>query len=230
MSLNHNQEKQFNLGPGTSLAELDSSSLDAITRAAVRRSYEKGQIVCLEGESCPGLIIIESGWLSSVKISPQGREQEIRIEGPGNMINEISLMAGNTNLLTLKALEDSIIWVIERSVFFDLMANHPMLNTVITQNLAKLVVQLLNLVEDLSLRNVEGRLAHLLLNRSTDGVIHRRNWSTQEEMASRIGTTSVVISRVLNEMQDQGTIRLERNKIHILDRGKLEAVVFQNNK
>jgi len=48
------------------------------------------------------------------------------------------------------------------------------LSKIITRNLAKLVVQLFYLVEDLSLRNVEGRLVHRLLNISKDGVIHRQ--------------------------------------------------------
>ncbi len=217
-------------GPGTCLAELDSSSLAAISAAAMRKSFEKGQFVCLEGEPCPGLIIIESGWLSSVKISPQGREQEIRLAGPGEMINEISVMAGETNLVTLKSLENSIVWVIERSEFFNLLGQHPQLNNIITQNQARLIVQMLNLIEDLSLRNVEGRLAHLLLIRSENGVINRRYWSTQEEIASRIGTTSVVISRVLNEMQNSGAIRLDHRQIYILDHKKLEASAYLNLK
>jgi CRP-like cAMP-binding protein len=217
-------------GPGTCLSELDASSLVAITEVAVKRTYEKGQILCLEGEPCPGLIIIESGWLTGVKISPQGREQEIRLAGPGEMINEISVMGGENNLITLKSMDHSNVWLIERDTLFDLMAKHPMLSNLITQNLAKRVVQLLNLVEDLALRNVEGRLARLLLDHSQDGIVQRQNWSTQAELAARIGTTSVVISRVLNEMEDQGAIRLEHHQIQILDYKILESAAYLNQK
>ncbi len=230
MGLDDEKQLQFPLGPGTCLAELDASSLSAITGAAVRQTYKRGQIVCLEGETCPGLMIIESGWLAGVKISPQGREQEIRLAGPGEMINEISVMAGDVNLITLKSLEDSTVWVIGNQEFFDLMAQHPKLSHIITRNLANVVIQFLNLVEDLALRNVEGRLANMLLNHSQDGILQRRCWSTQEEMAARIGTTSVVVSRVLNEMQDQGTIRLDHHQIQILDPKKLETTVFSNYK
>ncbi len=178
-------------GQGTCLSELDTHSLTAIIQVALKRIYAKGEIVCLEGEPCPGLFIIETGWLTGIKISPEGREQEIRLAGPGEMINEISVMGGETNLITLKSLDASTVWLIERETLFDLMSKHPMLNQLITKNLAKRVVQLLNLVEDLSLRNVEGRLAHLLLNRSENGVIKHYHWSTQAEIAASIGTTSV---------------------------------------
>jgi CRP/FNR family transcriptional regulator, cyclic AMP receptor protein len=217
-------------GLGTSLAELDALSLEAITKAAIRHTINKGEIVCLEGEPCPGLMIVESGWLRGVKTSPQGREQETRSAGPGEMLNEVSVMAGGNNLVTVKSLESSVVWLIGREVLFDLMAKHPLLSNTITHNLAKHVVHLLNLVEDLALRNVDGRLAHLLLDSSKDGIIHRHNWSTQAEMAACIGTTPEIVSRVLNELEDRGAIRLERHQIFILDREILESVEFQKYK
>lgn len=230
MGENHNQNVHFTLGTGTSLSELDAESLAAISQAAVRRSYDKGQFVALEGEPCPGLLIVESGLIASTKISPQGREQEIRLVGPGELINEISIMVGDTNLVTLKTLSDSVVWVIEPDQFKDLMSKHQDLHDIITHNLARLVVQLVNVIEDLSLRNVEGRLANLILNQSENGVFHRKMWLTQEEMAARVGTTSVVVSRTLNEMQNQGAIRLEHNLIRILNHEILASVVYRSQK
>ena len=87
------------------------------------------------------------------------------------------------------------------------------MSSLITKKLAQRVIQLLDLVEDLALRNVEGRLAHLLLSRSTNGIMARRSWETETEMAANIGTTSVIISRILGEMQNQGAIRLSHNQI-----------------
>jgi CRP-like cAMP-binding protein len=208
---------------GTCLSELDASSLEAVTKAAFRRTYKKNEIVCLEGEPCSGLMIVESGWIKAVKISPQGREQETRLAGPGDMVNEISLMAGENNLVTLKSLESSLLWVIERDTLFRLMAEHPLLSQLMSKNLAQQVVHLLDLVEDLALRNVNERLARLLLERSQNDIIHRQNWSTQAEMAARIGTTPVIVSRTLGKMENDGAIRLDRQKITILDRKKLES-------
>jgi CRP-like cAMP-binding protein len=230
MNLEQDRKIRAAFGPGTCLSELDTRSLDAIIQAAVRRTYQKAQMVCLEGEPCPGLMIIETGWLAGLKVSPQGREQEIRVAGAGEMINEISVMAGETNLLTVKALEESTVWIIQRNFLFDLMARNPILSNIITRNMANRLVHLLNLVENLALRNVEGRLAHLLLERSKDGIFHRYHWSTQAEMAACIGSTPEVVSRILNEMEDQGAIRLDRHEIGILDNKMLEAAAYQKYK
>jgi CRP-like cAMP-binding protein len=230
MNFDRDQMLLSAFGPGTSLSELDTSSLDAIKKVAIRKNYEKGQIICLEGEPCPGLIIIESGWLKGMRISSQGREQETRLAGPGEMLNEVSVMVGGDNLITLKSLEASVLWVVERETWFDLMAKHPHLSNTISQNLAKQVVNLLNLVEDLALRPVDARLAHLLLNRSTGDIVYRQSWATEAEMAASIGTTSELISRVLNEMEGHGLIRLEHHRIYILNRKMLEEIAFQKSK
>lgn len=230
MDFERGGKMRSSFGPPTCLSELDAASLNAIIAAAVRRTIKKGNFICVEGEPCPGLIIIESGWVQGVKVSPQGREQEIRLAGPGEMINEISVMAGEINRLTLKTLENSIIWIIEREIILGLMAKHPILSNIITQNMAKRLVQLMDIVEDLALRNVEGRLARLILNYSTSNHIQDHHWSTREEIASRIGTTSVVISRVLHEMEDQGAIRLDGHQIYILNDKILEAVAFNEYK
>jgi CRP-like cAMP-binding protein len=226
MNADRESKIHFAFGQGTCLAELDALSLEAISKAAVRHTFNKGEFVCLEGEPCPGLMIVESGWLKGEKVSPQGREQETRLAGPGEMLNEASVMAGGDNLVTIKSLESSVVWLIGREILFDLMAKHPHLSNTITYNLAKHVEYLLNLVEDLALRNVDGRLARLLLERSKDGIIYRHNWSTQAEMAACIGTTPEIISRVLNDLEDRGAIRLEHRRICIVDHQMLESVLY----
>ena len=50
-------------------AGLDATTLEAIARAAVRRSFDAGQVVFLEGEACAGLYVVQEGWLKALKIS-----------------------------------------------------------------------------------------------------------------------------------------------------------------
>ncbi len=82
---------------------------------------------------------------------------------------------------------------------------------------------LLSLVEDLSLRTVEARLARLLLEQSRGGTVQRRRWATQSEMAARLGTVPDVLNRALRSLVDEGLIQVERHQIQILDLQGLEA-------
>ncbi|HUW14316.1 MAG TPA: helix-turn-helix domain-containing protein, partial [Anaerolineae bacterium] len=93
----------------------------------------------------------------------------------------------------------------------------------ITRNLAQRVLHLMGLVEDLSLRPVAARLARVLLDHSTGEVMDRRRWSTQAEMAARLGTVPEVLNRALSGLAAEALIGIERHRIRILDREGLEA-------
>ena len=204
-------------------ARLDPPTLESISEAAIRRSYDAGQVVFLEGEPNSGLYAVQEGWLRAVKISPAGREQVMRFVGPGEMFNEIGVFAGGLNQVTVEALEASVVWIVPRETLLSLMDKHPSLCRLITQNLAERILHLISLVEDLSLRTVEERLARLLLEQSRGDVVSRRRWSTQAEMAARLGSVPDVINRALRGLVEVGLIQIERRQILILDREGLQA-------
>ncbi len=205
-------------------AGLDIATLETVAQAAIRRDFDTGQIVFLEGEACVGLYIVRSGWLKAVKLSLSGREQVLRFLGPGETFSEISVLAAApNNPATVIALEASSTLIVTRDMMLQLLDEHPGLARIIIQNLAGRVMHLVSLVEDLSLRSVEARVARTLLENASGGVLHRRQWATQAEMAARLGTVPDVISRVLRGLVEAGLIRIERREINILDPQALEA-------
>ena len=205
-----------------SFAGLDADTLEAIARFANPRNYDAGQVVFIEGEPCAGLYVIQEGWLKSVKISISGREQIINFVGPGETLNEVGVIADGINPATAEALEPAKVWIIQRDALLRLMDEHPPLALVITQNLAKRVLHLMKMVENLSLQTVEARLAGIFLEHSTSDVLNRRRWSTQSEMAARLGTVPDVLNRALRSLAEEGLIQIERHQIQILDRKGLE--------
>ena len=212
-----------------SLEGLDAATLDAIAHAAVKREYDASQVVFLEGEPCAGLYVVQDGWLKAVKTSPNGREQVMRFVGPGEVFNEIGVLVGDANLVTVIALEAATVWIIRRDTLLRLMDEYPRLARTITQNLGKRVLHLISLVEDLSLRTVEARLARVLLEQSTEEVLQRHRWTTQTEMASRLGTVPDVLNRALRSLVEEGLIQMERHQIRILNRQRLEAKAMMSH-
>ena len=83
---------------------------------------------------------------------------------------------------------------------------------------------LVRMVEDLSLRSVEARLARLLLEQAQGTIIHRQSWATQAEIASRLGTVPDVINRTLRKMSEDGIITVARQQIQILDPDTLKRI------
>ena len=204
------------------LQSLDAVTLQSVARSAIKRVYEAGEMVFLEGESSGGLCVVQQGWLKAIRMGPDGREQVLNFLGPGEVFNAIGVFARDSNPATVIALEPSTIWVLRGDTMRRLLVDHPRLAEAIIHDLAGRVMHLIQLVEDLSLRTVEARLARLLLEQAQAGTLPRQRWATQAEMAARLGTVPDVINRALRVLTQESLITVERHQIRILDKEGLE--------
>jgi CRP/FNR family transcriptional regulator, dissimilatory nitrate respiration regulator len=207
-------------------AGLDRRSLETIARSASPRIYDPDQLVLLEGEPASGLHIVQYGWLKVSKIAIDGREQILQLLGSGEVFNAVSVFSGTPNPASVTALESTRLWMITRQAMLRLLDENPAIARLIIQDLAGRVTHLIALVEDLSLRTVEARLARLLLEQSSGDILQRQKWATQTEIASRLGTVPDVLSRTLRKLSERGLIQIGRQEIRILDRQELEAVAM----
>lgn len=205
------------------LESLDNVTLHIIAHAAVRRSYDASQIVFIEGEPSDGLCVVQEGWLKAIKLAPDGREQILNFLGPGEVFNAVGVFASDTNPATVIALEPSVIWIVQRETMLQLLDIQPRFARAVIQDLAGRVLHLIQLVEDLSLRTVESRLARLLLEQAQTDTLPRRRWATQSEMAARLGTVPDVVNRALRSLAQDGLIQVKRHEIQILNKEGLEA-------
>jgi len=205
-------------------AHVDAHTVNTIAQSAIRRSYEADQYVLMEGEPSSGLFVVQEGWLKSVKTSPEGREQVLRVVGPGEVFNAIGVLASATNPGTVIALEPATVWILQRDTLLRMLEEHAGLAWMVIQALAERVQRLMSQVEDLSLRTVEVRLARLLLEEATGETIVRRRWDTQAEMAARLGTVLDVLNRALSRLAADGVIKVERHQILILDQEQLASI------
>ena len=205
-------------------SQLDAAALNLVAQSAIRRVYDPQQVILIEGEPCAGLYIVESGWLKAVKIGMDGREQVLQTLGPGDVFNIISVFTDVPNQATVAALETSVVWIVRREALLRLMDEHPPLARRVVNDLARRVMHLVRLVEDLSLRSVEARLARFLLEQAQGKSVPRKRWATQAEMASRLGSVPDVVNRALRKLAEGGMIRVARHQIQILDEERLKAV------
>lgn len=203
---------------------VDGSILQDLVRNARWREYEANEVVVLEGEAQSGLYYLQYGWLKVVKSSPGGREQILRFLEPGETFNEIGVFADQANPATAITLEPAGVWLIRRQALLDLLLARPEFAQYVIGKMAARMLHLVSLVTDLSLRPVTGRLARLLLEDTTDDVLHRPRWFTQAELAARLGTVPDVIQRSLRNLEKEGLIAVERRRIRILDRETLSEI------
>lgn len=198
-------------------SDLGERVLEDIAQSLTPRSYSQGQIIQIEGQRAQGMYLIESGWVKAIKINPEGKEQILNILGPGEVFNTISVFNAGQAPATIEALEETTTWSLPKDMFLALIERHPPLSRAVIHILADRIQHLLELVEDLSLRTVESRLAHKLLEEAEEDTVYRKRWATQTEMAAHMGTVTDVLNRALRHMVEEELIEVSREQIRILD-------------
>ena len=206
-------------------ALLDADAMAAAAARATSRDYGRGAVLFLEGDSCAGLHVIEEGRVKLYKVSAEGREQVVKLLGPGEVFNEVAVFDGGPNPVSAMAALDATLWVIDCASMRDLVGKFPALAEAVIENLAARSRHLLSLVEDLSLRTVSARLAKLLLSQAQTGGEASR-LTSQQEMAAQLGTVREMVGRVLHTFEEAGLIRMDRHRIVILDREGLERAAM----
>lgn len=200
---------------------LADETLQALADAAVLRHYEAGQVIYLEGEPAGSIYILESGWVKAVRMTREGREQAMMFLQPVELFGDIAVFTDTPYPGTVIALEAVSAWSIASQTMLDLIAKHPDLAMAVIRHLGRRVLHYVSLVEDLSLRSVEARVANNLLQNAElqDGVLTvlRRNWTTFDEMAVRLGTVRDVLSRTFKTLEGEKLIRVEKKVIVILN-------------
>lgn len=203
---------------------LSTTLLSELSSILVAQVLAKGQIIFSEGDPGSGFFVVISGRVKVYKLSPGGKEQILHIFGPGEPFGEVPVFAGRNFPATAETMEKSGIFYFPRKDFVALIRRNPDLALGMLGVLSERLRRFAGLVEDLSLKEVPGRLAaHLLFlcDRQANPEQVRLDVS-KAQLASVLGTIPETLSRILGRMKGAGLIALEGPTIHVLDRQGLE--------
>lgn len=205
-------------------SRLGDAALTDLARVAQVRRYDNGELVMLaEDADAPAFFVLQ-GAVRVYRTNLEGREQTLIILRSGEGMNLPAAFAevqaapcsavalGQTQLLTI-ALADL------RRV----TQAHPELALALLAHLSNRLQHLADLTYDLSLLSVRARLARFLLAQSRGSRTPGERW-THAQIAARIGTVRVVVSRTLSALADEGLIRLNRHRIEIVDPEALRRI------
>lgn len=187
------------------------------------KTADKGEIVLFEGEPAEVLYFVVSGVVKVFKTSADGKEQTLYFIRPDESFNDVSVLVSGRNMASAGALVPAVLYGIRKDDLEAVIRDYPQVARNVIRVLSQKVERLVSLVEDLSFRHVAGRVAKILLEYTGDGVGQKPRL-TQQEMAAIAGTAREMIGRALKVMEEEGTVRLERQRIVIMDKEALKEM------
>jgi CRP/FNR family transcriptional regulator, cyclic AMP receptor protein len=201
------------------LRGLDEALLARVASCGVQRRCERGEAIIWAQDVCEYVYFILEGQVEVYRHAPGGREQMLDRLGAGECFNLVPACLGAArNLANVRALKKSHLLALEVNEFTRLMETEP-------RFLAGRLEHMTRLIESLSLYSVRQRLARFLIDQADRGSGEEGVRWTQTDMANRLGTVRDVLGRALRKLVDEGALRIERDRIILLDRAKMEKAV-----
>ncbi|NUN08897.1 MAG: Crp/Fnr family transcriptional regulator [Ignavibacteriaceae bacterium] len=202
-------------------ADLDDETLDKIGRLGKYKSFEKDSAILMEHETGSALFVIVKGKVKVFRVSDDGREVILSILADSDFFGEMAILDGLTRSASVSAIEDSELFIIQRSDFLDLLYNHPEVSISLMQELTKRLRAADMKIKSLSLKDAEGKVATVILQLADDigkirqGVVEIEKLPFQHDLANMAGTSRETISRTLHSFAKKGLIELDGSKLKI---------------
>lgn len=213
--------------------ELKDEQLVRIATLVQERSLEKGQLLLTEGDPAEGLYFVISGRVKVFRVSPEGRQQVLRVMGPSESFNDVPAFDGGPNPANVEAIEPTVVGLLPTNTVLSLVRQYPAVALGMVRIFAMRLRMLVALVSDLSLLSVEGRVAKVLLAYAESASPSSAPLSlrlTQHDLAAMVGTAREVVARALRSLEEAGAIRRDEGRIQITDLQSLAAVVNEQAK
>lgn len=213
-------------------AGLPPDDLHIVADIVSIKSLDKGDYLFREGDDSMGFYVVQSGAINVHRVNAAGKEQVIKVFRAGESFAEATLATSAGYPGDARAVEPSQVLLVQKSGFLALVRRQPELAlrmlAAMSMHLRALVAQL----EDLTLKDVETRLANWLVKRCPDPKslqpVNIELSVTKRVLAAELGTVSETFSRTLAKFREQGLISVEGHLITVLCPAKLLALLERN--
>jgi CRP/FNR family transcriptional regulator len=213
----------------TGLPVSDLENIAAITSV---KSLDKGAYLFHEGDPAHGFYIVQSGAVNVHRVSAAGKEQIIHVFRTGDSFAEVALASETGYPADARALESSHVLLVQKAGILDLLKCQPQLALRMLGSMSSHLRVLVGQLEDLTLRDVETRLANWLVKRCPkpdgDRPVQIQLTMTKRVLAAELGTVSETFSRTLAKFREQKLLTVKGKTVTVLLPAKLSALLRRN--
>jgi len=193
-------------------AGLADDDIAYIAKLAKVVKFSPGDILIDQGDQEAGAYVIVNGLVKIYKVTPDGDMVNLALLGEGEIVGEMSLFNQVVRSATVEAVQETVVLDIDGRSFRELIENKP-----------KIAVGILNVVIQRLIKN------HEKIKKLRFESLYYRVWDSLEALAKHfpegeinlshqelseiVGATRPRVTEVLNKLQDEGKINLQRQKI-----------------
>ncbi|MGA2174234.1 MAG: Crp/Fnr family transcriptional regulator [Verrucomicrobiota bacterium] len=213
-------------------AGLPSQDLESIADVTVIKSLAKGEYLFREGGPAIGFFIVQRGSVNVHRVNAAGKEQIIHVFRAGDSFAEVALASDKGYPADARALEPTQVLLVRKEGILALLRRQPELALRMLGSMSSHLRVLVGQLEDLTLKDVETRLANWLVKRCpnlpSEQPVQIELAMAKRVLAAELGTVSETLSRTLAKFREQKLLTVKGKTILVLSPTKLNALLRRN--
>jgi len=206
--------------------------LNAIANFTTVKLLERGEYLFHEGDPAHGFYIVQRGAVNVHRVTAAGKEQVIHVFRTGDSFAEVALASATGYPADARALETTQVLLVQKEGMLALLKRQPQLALRMLGSMSSHLRVLVGQIEDLTVRDVETRLANWLVKRcpnlQSEAPVRIELAMTKRVLAAELGTVSETFSRTLAKFRGQKLIAVKGKTVTVLSPVKLNALLRYN--
>jgi CRP/FNR family transcriptional regulator len=206
--------------------------LENIADVTILKSLDKDEYLFHEGDPAAGFYVVQRGAVNVHRVTATGKEQVIHVFRTGDSFAEVALAAPTGYPADARVLEDTQVLLVQKDGILALLKRQPELALRMLGSMSSHLRVLVGQIEDLTVKDVETRLANWLVKRcpnpQSEGPVKIELRTTKRVLAAELGTVSETFSRTLAKFRQQKLLTVKGKTITVLSPVKLHALLRRN--
>jgi CRP-like cAMP-binding protein len=201
---------------------LSAAEMGALVQGALRKAYDRGQTVFLQGDPAREMFLLKAGRVKLSKVTEDGAEITLDIRKAGDFLGENMLSEDIEYPVTAWCMEKTLICGFEKDRFEQIVLQYPNIGLQVIRNLSNRINWLTTRMGSMSISNLEDRLYGILLSVAREhGIKSARGFViqfplTHEDLSFLVGAHRVSITRVMKSLRESGKIIQEGRTLTLL--------------
>jgi CRP-like cAMP-binding protein len=211
---------------------LPAADLGNIAEIALVKSLDKGEYLFHEGDPARGFYVVQRGAVNVHRVNAAGKEQIIHIFRTGDSFAEVALASATGYPADARAIEPTQVLLVQKEGILALLKQQPELALRMLGSMSSHLRVLVGQLEDLTLKDVETRLANWLVKRCPDphsqSPVRIDLPMTKRVLAGELGTVSETFSRTLASFRQRKLIAVKGKTITVVSPLALSTLLRRN--
>ncbi|MGW6446136.1 Crp/Fnr family transcriptional regulator [Lentzea sp. NPDC055074] len=187
------------------------------------RHYPAGTVIMCEGDPGGWALVVTSGHVKVVAVTPGGYDAVLAVRGPGDVLGEMAVMDGARRSASVVAIDPVTALWLSAKAFLGVVDAEPAVSAALVRIITARLRYANNRRSEFGDSTSAQRLAVLIAELATSYGVPQENGTlitlrlSQQDLAGLAATSREAVARALRSLRDSGLITTGRRRLLVRD-------------